>query len=344
MTNKRTYYIIAIGLFLVILSLVHILIFQKMPGRVILEELYYIPILLSALRFGLTGSLLTWLLASILYLPFLESHWTVTILDMIDRALHIILSFVFAFLAGYLSDRSKRLRKEAELDSSLKKIGQAASAIVHDLRNPLITILGFSRRIHEGKGDAVQAARLISKSAENMEKIVNNVLDFARPLYLQLKDEDLRLVVQQASELCKAKAEDKGVTLFVETPEIPVYSSVESVSMQRALVNLINNAIEASEKGQTVNISIVPWKKYFRIIIKDNGPGMDKETLENIFIPFHSKKAGGTGLGVPIAKKIIDSHNGKIAIESFQGKGTTVTIDLSQDTSGGGRENGRETV
>lgn len=337
MTNKRTYYIIAIGLFLVILTLVHVLIFQRMPGRVILEELYYIPILLSALRFGLTGSLLTWLLASILYLPFLESHWTVTILDMIDRTLHIILSFVFAFLAGYLSDRSKKLRKEAELDSSLKKIGQAASAIVHDLRNPLITILGFSRRIHEGKGDAVQAARLISKSAENMEKIVNNVLDFARPLYLQLKDEDLRLVVQQASELCKAKAEDKGVTLFVETPEMPVYSSVESVSMQRALVNLINNAIEASEKGQTVNISIVPWKKYFRIIIKDNGPGMDKETLENIFIPFHSKKAGGTGLGVPIAKKIIDSHNGKIAIESFQGKGTTVTIDLSQDALGGGR-------
>ena len=333
--NKRTYLIIAIGFFLVILTLVHILIFQKMPGRVILEELYYIPILLSALRFGLTGSLITWSFASILYLPFLGSHWTVTLLDMIDRILHITLSFVFAFLAGYLSDRSKKLREQAELDSSLKKIGQAASAIVHDLRNPLITILGFSRRIHEGKGDAAQAAQLISKSAKNMEKIVNNVLDFSRPLCLQLKDEDLRSIVQQASELCKAKAEDKGVTLFVETPEMPVYSSVESISMQRALVNLINNSIEASEKGQTVNISIVPWKKYFRIIIKDNGPGMDKETLKNIFIPFHTNKVGGTGLGVPIAKKIIDSHKGKITIQSVQGKGTTVTIDLFQNNSRG---------
>lgn len=335
MMNKRTYLIIAIGFFLVILTLVHILIFQKMPGRVILEELYYIPILLSALRFGLTGSLITWSFASILYLPFLGSHWTVTLLDMIDRILHITLSFVFAFLAGYLSDRSKKLREQAELDSSLKKIGQAASAIVHDLRNPLITILGFSRRIHEGKGDAAQAAQLISKSAKNMEKIVNNVLDFSRPLCLQLKDEDLRSIVQQASELCKAKAEDKGVTLFVETPEMPVYSSVESISMQRALVNLINNSIEASEKGQTVNISIVPWKKYFRIIIKDNGPGMDKETLKNIFIPFHTNKVGGTGLGVPIAKKIIDSHKGKITIQSVQGKGTTVTIDLFQNNSRG---------
>lgn len=333
MMSKRTYLIITIGLFLVILTLVHILIFQKMPGRVILEELFYIPILLSALRFGLTGSLMTWSFASILYLPFLGSHWTVTILDMIDRILHITLSFVFAFLAGYLSDRSKRLREQAELDSSLKKIGQAASAIVHDLRNPLITILGFSRRIHEGKGDATQAAQMISKSAKNMEKIVNNVLDFSRPHCLQLKDEDLRSIVQQASELCKAKAEDKGVTLFVEIPEMPVYSSVESISMQRALVNLINNSIEASEKGQTVNISIVPWKKYFRIIIKDNGPGIDKETLKNIFIPFHTNKVGGTGLGVPIAKKIIDGHKGKIAIQSVQGKGTTVTIDLFQNDS-----------
>ncbi|MDZ7262650.1 MAG: HAMP domain-containing histidine kinase, partial [candidate division KSB1 bacterium] len=85
---------------------------------------------------------------------------------------------------------------------------------------------------------------------------------------------------------------------------------------------------------QSVNISIIPWKKYLRIIIKDNGPGMDKETLDNIFIPFHTKKAGGTGLGVPIAKKIIDGHNGKISIESLKGKGTTVTIDLFQGASG----------
>lgn len=325
---KKKYHIITIGTFLAILTLIHIIVFQKLSPRVVLEELYYIPILFGALQFGLKGSLLTWLFASLLYLPFFFGSWSLTILDFVDRSLHILFSFVFAFLAGYFIDRDRRMRKQAELDLSLRNIGQTATTIVHDLKNPLITILGYSKRIMEQKGNPNEAAKIIFESAENMQRIVNDVLDFSRPVQLELKDEDIRNVIKEALESCKAKAEDKGITLSVDIPEIPVRALIDGFNMQRALVNLINNAIEASDRGKNVRINMVAKKNHLVIMIKDHGSGMDKETLENIFVPFYTKKAGGTGLGMAIVKKIIDGHKGKIFIESQLARGTEVKIEL----------------
>jgi len=98
--------------------------------------------------------------------------------------------------------------------------------------------------------------------------------------------------------------------------------------MMRALVNLINNAIEASGKGQSVIISASDEKNYLRIKIEDHGSGMDKETLEKMFVPFFTKKAGGTGLGMSITKKIIEGHHGRLRIDSYPGKGTEVILGL----------------
>jgi signal transduction histidine kinase len=338
MIPEKKYPMIALGAFLALLTSVHILIFQKLSPRVVLEELYYIPILFGALRFGLKGALLTYLFASFSYLPFFFGLWSVTLWDLIDRALHLLFSALFAFLAGYLVDRDRKMRKQAELDLSLRNIGQAASAIVHDLKNPLITILGYARRIREQKGNPVEAARTIFESAENMQKIVSDVLDFSRPVQLELGEKDARELFDQVIDSCKTKAEQAGVTISKNIPEKPMRIKVDALQLQRALVNLINNAIEASGRGQDVVIAMTTRKSRLAIMIKDQGPGMDGETLENIFVPFYTKKAGGTGLGMAIVKKIIDGHKGNIRIESYQGKGTTVTIDLPYNASMGGKK------
>jgi signal transduction histidine kinase len=90
--------------------------------------------------------------------------------------------------------------------------------------------------------------------------------------------------------------------------------------MERAIVNLVNNAIDASNKGQDISISIRTDKDRLIMVIRDYGVGMDQETLENIFIPFYTRKASGTGLGMSIAKKI--------TIKSKPRSGTEVMIDL----------------
>ncbi len=336
MLNKK-YHIIAIGTFLAFLTLSHVLILQKLSPRVVLEELYYIPILFGALQFGLKGALLTWLCASLLYLPFFFGSWALTYLDLVDRTLHLLFSALFAFLAGLFVERVKRQQKELERNRYLANLGHVAATIVHDLKNPLITILGFARRIGERKGNIDTAAEAITESAQNMQKIVHNVLDFSKPVQLELKEEDLRNVIRQASESCKAKAEEKGIKLTVDMPDFPISALVDSFNMQRAVINIINNAIEASGKGQQVRIALVARKRLISITVKDYGSGMDSETIENIFFPFYSKKDGGTGLGMAIAKKIIDGHQGRINVKSQTGLGTEVEIELPYNPAVGNK-------
>jgi signal transduction histidine kinase len=328
MINKKKYYIIAIAVSVILITSLHYLILQKQSPDVVLEELYYIPIFFGAFFLGLKGSLLIYLFASLSYLPFFFGDWAVTFFDLIDRWLHLLFTGMFAFLVGLLVDRERKRQKELEKERYLASIGQVATTIVHDLKNPLITILGFARRIREAKGNTESNAETITDSAQQMQRIVNDVLDFSKPIKLALKEEDLGNVIKQVSASCRTKAEERGVPLFIDTPDQPLNIVIDSFNMQRALVNLINNAIEASDKGQEVKVSAEVKQNYLSIRIKDHGSGMEEETLENLFTPFYTRKSGGTGLGMPIAKKIIEGHKGNIRVISQHSKGTEIIIEL----------------
>jgi signal transduction histidine kinase len=326
--NKRKIYKISILFFILVITLLHYLILQEQSPLVVLEELYYIPLLFGAILFGLKGALVMYMFASLSYLPFFFGSWTATFLDLIDRLLHLLFTGVFAFLAGFLVDRERKRQKQMEKDKYLSNIGQVTTTIVHDLKNTLIVILGLAKRIRNGKGNISGAAQTIIESAENMQKIVNDVLDFSKPIKLELKEEDLVSIVRKACDYCKSKADERGVSLSADLPDHPVDILIDGFAFQRALVNLINNAIEASEREHEVTVKLVTRKNFLLIRIKDQGLGMDRDTLENVFTPFYTKKKGGTGLGMAIAKKIIDGHQGKIHIESQPGLGTEVIIEL----------------
>jgi signal transduction histidine kinase len=245
------------------------------------------------LIFGLKGAILTYLFVSAFYLPYFFGNWATTFLSLFDRLLHLLFSGIFASLAGFLVDRYRRQQKQFEKDRYLAGLGQVAAIIVHDLKNQLISIVGFAKRIREGKGEISAAARVIEESAWNMERIVDGVLDFAKPIRFESKKEDIRTVIDQACDMCKTKAEEAGVTLATDIPAAPVQIVMDCFYMQRALINLINNAIEASGEDQEVIIRGAMGKNHMVITIKDSGAGMDSETLENIFVPFYSRKNKG---------------------------------------------------
>ncbi len=292
----------------------------------IYRELYYIPVLLGALAFGLRGALLSYLLVFVLYFPYVIMTWPGSFLHEANRLLPLLMQGLFAFIAGYLVDREKRHREQLEKEQYLSAIGRATTVIAHDLKSPLFVILGFAERIKEGKGKAEDAARMILDSAARMQRIVHDVLDFARPVQLQLTEADMRGIVKNAHDSCRMKAERKGVALSLDLPPGPVNRGVDSFHMERALVNLITNAIEASDRGQTVSISLATDRNVLMIRITDRGAGMDRDTLRNLFVPFYSKKRDGTGLGMLIAKKVVEGHGGKINISSRPGQGTEVSI------------------
>ncbi len=301
----------------------------------IYRELYYIPVLLGAVTYGLLGALLSYALVFSLYLPYVITTWPGSILNETNRLLPLLMQGIFAFIAGYLVDRERKHRIQSERDRSLAEIGRIATVIVHDLKNPLIAISGFAKRIKESRGNADKAVDVIINSAAQMEKIVASVLDFARPLRLERQLIDVREIVQHAEDSCKIKAEQKEVILSLDLPLHPVDAIIDSFHFERALENLVMNAIEASGRNQSVSIIMAQLKNKLTIKIMDNGSGMDDETLANVFVPFYTKKNGGTGLGMPIAKKIIEGHKGTIRIDSKTGQGTSITVELPYDREGG---------
>ena len=116
--------------------------------------------------------------------------------------------------------------------------------------------------------------------------------------------------------------------LLKDLPPEPVRVTYDVFLFERALVNLIDNAIDASTRGQTVVIAAIPGLESVMIGVKDQGSGMDKETLDSVFLPFYTKKMNGTGVGMAIIKKIIEEHGGTIRMESRPGRGTRIKVYL----------------
>jgi signal transduction histidine kinase len=300
----------------------------------IYKELFYVPVFLGALGFGTRGAFFSYLLVLLLYLPYIFLSWTGDFISEADRFLHISLLGLLGLSAGLLVDRDKRSRERLEKERYLSGIGRVATSIAHDLKNPIVTVTGFARRIHQGKGDEQRAAQTIMESAENMERIVNDVLDFGKPARLDLKEEDLREVIREACESCREKAEKSYVKVLLDLPSPPVRVTVDNFRLQRALVNIMSNAIEACGEGQDVSVSAVAGESHATIQIEDCGSGMDEETLANIFTPFYTRKSSGTGLGMAIAKKVVDAHGGDIRPDGRPGGGTRVTIAIPYEGSG----------
>jgi signal transduction histidine kinase len=297
--------------------------------RSIYMELHFIPLLVGAVVFGLRGALFTFLFVSALYLTyFFIASWTGSFLSLAESSVHLLFSGASAFLVGFLVDRERRHQRQSEMERYLAGLGQAAATIVHDLRNPLVTISSVAKRIQDDKEEAKTGAQTISESVRKMERVISGALDFSRPLRLTLENTDIRDLIQHVCEVCHAKAEQTGVNLVANLPAEPVMGEVDIFYMERALVNLVDNAMEASNTDQDVQISVSNQKAEFVIRVKDHGHGMDKETLQHMFIPFYSRKSKGTGLGMAIVKKIIEEHTGRITVRSRPGSGTKIKVTL----------------
>jgi two-component system sensor histidine kinase HydH len=166
----------------------------------IYRELYYIPVVIGALTYGLAGALLSYLLIFCLYLPYVIITWPGSLFSETNRLLPLLLQGLFAVMTGYLIDRDRKQRAQLERDRYLADVGRITTVIVHDLKNPLIAIEGFAKRIKEGRGKTDIAAQVILKSADQMQKIMTSVLDFSRPLQLDIRQIDLRDIVKHAGE------------------------------------------------------------------------------------------------------------------------------------------------
>lgn len=215
----------------------------------------------------------------------------------------------------------------------LAALGQLTAGLAHELRNPLGTIKAsadlLSRPSTQEKEEVVQElSSYIVSEVDRTNALVSRFLDFARPLELHPRIGDIRTPVEQAVSQARARAESAAVRLETHIPEQPVELSFDADLLSVAVLNLLQNAIDASPQQTVVVLTLEDLGDQARITVADHGSGIAREHLESIFNPFFTTKSSGTGLGLPLVSKIVDEHRGRITVNSEVGRGTTFVILL----------------
>jgi signal transduction histidine kinase len=178
--------------------------------------------------------------------------------------------------------------------------------------------------------DTKTAERLaiVAAEADRLQAIVNGFLSFSRGLE-ELKPTTTRPfeVARELAVLLETRAEDAGVTLQVGGNE-SLFVEADARKLRQALLNIVLNAIQASPRGSTVAIDVASESEGARITVRDDGQGMTPEVLDRIRKPHFTTKEGGTGLGVAVARGLIEQHGGNFEFKSAPGKGTVATMRL----------------
>jgi len=237
-----------------------------------------------------------------------------------DAAIGIILSF---------SDLTevKRLQEQMELRERLTALGEMSAGIAHELRNPMAVISGYLNLLSKKSDPAAQETlRSIANEITGMNRIIGDLLTFARPASLNRVTVNIREMIETClAGVLQARGVGPNITADVNVADFEI--AVDEVLMRQAFTNLIQNAVEAMPDGGTLTID-AQVNHECRIVIRDSGLGMPAEGLKKIFLPFYTTKDKGVGLGLALVHKIVLSHGGRIDVESTEGKGTTFTVAL----------------
>ncbi|MBD2871338.1 ATP-binding protein [Paenibacillus arenilitoris] len=230
-------------------------------------------------------------------------------------------------VVGSLRDITEMKKAEELLRKSEKLVfaGQLAVSIAHEIRNPMTTVKGMLQLA--GKTINPVHYDLMMSELARMNAIVSEFLILGRPQAQVFKDESCRTMLLEALELFESQSEMNGIKVNSEIgPGLTI--RCDRMQIKQVFLNILKNALEALPFGGEVDVVMDTAGPYQHIRFTDNGVGMSEEVLRRIGEPFHSTRPDGNGLGMMMAKKIIDSHDGRMEVSSELGSGTTVEVYL----------------
>lgn len=239
-------------------------------------------------------------------------------------------------MAG-LAIEDARLVNERVRTERLAAAGETVSALSHYIKNILQGLMGGSDVLEMGlRGQQLamvdQGWQVVRRNLDKVQSLTLNMLAFAKQREPRLEPVQLNFLVEDVLKLVARRAEDKGVLLKHEFGEPMPAAPMDENGIHQVVLNIVVNAIDAVAKGSgvvTVKTQFDSDADAVVIAVGDNGPGIPKEAMEKIFDAFYSTKGhGGTGLGLAVAKKIVDEHVGNISVNSIPGQGTVIKVVL----------------
>ncbi len=224
----------------------------------------------------------------------------------------------------------KQLQEQLRRSEGLSAIGQMASSVAHEIRNPLGIIKTISQAIGRDVKDEElkESLTIINDEINRANKVIKELLDFAKPYRYDIKRINIR---QLLSELVNMASRSQDRDLFHISLSAPEDYDIDGDTdkLKQAFINIILNGLQAMKNGGNLFVELVAIDDgWVAISFKDDGEGISKEIQKKIFDPFYTTKAAGTGLGLSITYRIVEEHRGKIEIESEVKKGTTIKVLL----------------
>jgi len=330
----------------------------------ILQRLYYLPIILAAFWFGLRGGLVSSIVVSILYAPHIIFQWGGHPSMELEKYLEIVLYNVVGGVTGLLSEREESRREELRrtargLEDSFRKLqsqadliirieeqlrgaerlsalGELSAILAHEIRNPLGSIRGTAEILKDDyrPGEPkYEFLEILLKETDRLNRVVEDFLGLARPIEVERDNCDVQAELAEVIALLNGEAQARGVRLDLVPAMLPPVRG-DREKLRQVFLNLILNGIQATGRGGRLTVTAIPVPAEdaspaaVELAFADTGVGMEPELMERIFEPFVTTKAEGTGLGLAITQKIVESHGGKIVVESTRGKGTTFRVRL----------------
>jgi len=233
--------------------------------------------------------------------------------------------------------QDEQMALEAQLHQAerLAALGEMTAGVAHEIRNPLGIISSTAELLKERLAryePQNRLAQIIVEESNRLNEKVTEFLDFSRPRLPNLRPCDLEGVIERSLELVQPEIERRSITVSRHYRLDGHAQAADPDLLHQAFLNILLNAIQAMPEGGhlTVYTGLGPQGQGREIVFEDNGDGISPETLKKVFNPFFTTKEKGSGLGLPIVKSIIETHQGVIKIDCNPGQGTAVTITLPE--------------
>lgn len=245
-----------------------------------------------------------------------------------------------------LMRRARQAEGRARAAEHLAEIGSMTGGLAHEIKNPLSTI-GMNAQLlaeavsdlpsvdEQQRGRLVRRAGTLKREVERLGDILSDFLDFAGELRLSPTRVDVNRLVEELADFFLPQAESRGVRIRVELAGEPAWVSGDAPRLKQAVLNLMLNATQAmAEVSGTLPKELMlrvrrrPRDGWIEVHVTDTGPGMPDDTADRVFHPYFTTKQGGTGLGLPTSRRIIQASGGVLSFTSEEGRGTDFVIEL----------------
>lgn len=233
----------------------------------------------------------------------------------------------FASISRDMRSRNK-MEELLRRSEKLTTVGQLAAGVAHEIRNPLTTLRGFLQLQQESKKLTLSHVTLMLSELDRINLIVGEFLILAKPQATKFVTKDVRNVLQDVIALMNSEALLHDIEFLVTFTEEHCLISCEENQLKQVFINLLKNAIEAMPNGGRIHIQITNKREFISIAVTDEGMGIPADMIPKIGDPFFTGKETGTGLGIMVSQRIINSHRGSMDIKSLVNVGTTIHVIL----------------